>query len=208
MEINNCGALLLIGPTGSGKTPLGNVCEKRGLWKTRCAHFDFGENLREIARTGEGPASLTGKDNRTIAWSLETGALLENENFHIAREILLGFVQGKKMTGDDLLLLNGLPRHAGQARDMDAIIDVKRVVYLECTPRVVRDRIRLNSGGDRDERMDDSLVAVQRKLELFRSRTLPLLDHYRKKDVSTARINVQVDTTPQEMHEWLDAREQ
>ncbi len=42
-------AILLLGPTGSGKTPLGQALEKKGLAGRRCVHFDFGANLREIA---------------------------------------------------------------------------------------------------------------------------------------------------------------
>ena len=42
-------ALLLIGPTGSGKTPLGELLERSGLWGRPCRHFDFGERMRRIA---------------------------------------------------------------------------------------------------------------------------------------------------------------
>ena len=205
MEINNCGALLLVGPTGSGKTPLGDICEEKGLGEGRCTHFDFGENLRKIARTGEGPASLTEEEKKTISWSLKTGALLENKYFHIARKILLNFARQAQLVEPDLILLNGLPRHVGQARDIDAIIEIKKVVYLECSPLVARERIRLNSGGDREGRKDDSLEAIQKKLELFHSRTLPLLEHYRNKHVDIEKINVQVETKPLQLHQWLDA---
>lgn len=40
-------AMVLLGPTGSGKTPLGHVFAARGFLNRRCAHFDFGENLRD-----------------------------------------------------------------------------------------------------------------------------------------------------------------
>ncbi len=44
-------ALLLLGPTGLGKTPLGLLLEARGLAGHRCVHFDFGDNLRQaVAR--------------------------------------------------------------------------------------------------------------------------------------------------------------
>lgn len=41
-------AVLLLGSTGSGKTPLGDLIERRGLRGVRCLHFDFGVNLRKI----------------------------------------------------------------------------------------------------------------------------------------------------------------
>jgi len=42
-------AILLVGPTGAGKTPLGEWLQLHGLWGRRCHHFDFGTNLREVA---------------------------------------------------------------------------------------------------------------------------------------------------------------
>ena len=45
-------AILLLGPTAAGKTPLGQLFADRGLWGRPCVHFDFGENLRRIADSG------------------------------------------------------------------------------------------------------------------------------------------------------------
>lgn len=196
-------AILMIGPTGAGKTPFGDFCEQEGLWGTKCFHFDFGESLRRIVKTGVRPSLLTDEDIGVIIHSLKSGALLENENFHIAKNILLSFVNEKEMNEDDLLLLNGLPRHAGQATDVDEIIDVKKVLFLDCTPNVVSERIRLDSGGDRSERVDDSPEAVAKKLKLFHERTFPLLDHYRQKKAEIEKINVAVDTKPSEIHQAL-----
>ena len=41
-------AIVLLGPTGSGKTPLGDLIERCGLWGAPCLHFDFGACLRSI----------------------------------------------------------------------------------------------------------------------------------------------------------------
>jgi hypothetical protein len=45
---NSLPALLLLGPTGAGKTPLGDWLEAHGLWGRPCHHFDFGANLRAV----------------------------------------------------------------------------------------------------------------------------------------------------------------
>ena len=42
-------AVVLLGPTGSGKTPLGEWLEAKGLGGRRCHHFDFGTRLRRVA---------------------------------------------------------------------------------------------------------------------------------------------------------------
>ena len=79
--------LLLVGPTGSGKTPLGDLLQEKGLWDKRCVHFDFGANLRKIAETPAGSSFFTNGKIDIITHSLSTGVLLENENFHIAEKI-------------------------------------------------------------------------------------------------------------------------
>ena len=52
-------AILLLGPTGSGKTPLGAALEEHGVCGRQCLHFDFGENLRACA---EGRGTLTDEE--------------------------------------------------------------------------------------------------------------------------------------------------
>ncbi len=197
--------MLLVGVTGSGKTPLGNTCEREGLWGKRCFHFDFGENLRQVAANGGGNGHLlTDRDINVVVDSLKTGALLENQNFHIAQKILMGFVEKRKLR-NDVLLLNGMPRHIGQAEDVDALVDVGTVVHLNCTPEVVYERIRLNSGGDRSERLDDTFNEIEKKVKLFEERTFPLLNHYRGKGVKVQEYNVLVETTSEEIHAWLSS---
>jgi adenylate kinase family enzyme len=203
---NRHSAILLIGPTGSGKTPVGDCLEKRGLWGHRCFHFDFGANLRKIAQAGVCPSILTDRDLAVVRQSLVTGRLLEDKEFHIAAKILQGFAEQKRAGEGDYIVLNGMPRHAGQARDVDAIANVVLVVVLECSSDVVRQRIASNVGGDREGRTDDAPSAIEEKLRIFSERTLPLLDHYRSKGVRIEAVTVGADTTPEAVVRLLEKR--
>jgi len=176
---------------------LGEWLEENGLWGRRCFHFDFGANLRQAAEQGRGV--LTDGELEVVRDVLKTGALLENENFPIAEKILRGFAEARGIRPDDLLVLNGLPRHAGQADDVDRIVDMRAVVVLECSANVVRERIRTNAGGDRAGRTDDSPAAVANKLWIFEERTRPLLDHYRAKRVRVITVPVGPTTGPADM---------
>jgi adenylate kinase len=198
-------AVLLLGPTGSGKTPLGRLCEQKGLRGRRCAHFDFGEQLRRIGAGDADAVPLSKPDLQLVRESLRTGALLEDESFHVARAILQSFVRNRGLDVDDLLLLNGLPRHQGQARDLHPWVRVVAVVCLECEASVVRSRIALDTGGDRHGRSDDSAAEMERKLRIFRERSLPLLDHYREKNAKIIRITIGVDTTAEQAYRQLRA---
>ena len=196
-------AILLLGPTGSGKTPLGDMIEERGLGGKRCAHFDFGAQLRAIDAAGVPPPGLADADVAFIGKVLREAALLEDEHFHVACAILAAFVRDKGLAADDLIVLNGLPRHVGQANDLDALVRVQMVVVLECTAEVVEERIKLNAGGDRAERTDDSLDEVAKKLATFHERTLPLIEHYRAQGARIEAIEVAVQTRPAAVHARL-----
>lgn len=197
--MNKNHAILLLGPTGSGKTPLGIYLEQRGIPGKRCLHFDFGNELRNIEKADVSPSQFTKDDLEYIKKVLKEGALLENETFYIAEKILNSFIIKNSIANNDLIILNGLPRHIGQAGDVDAIVDIKMVVYLECSREVVRERIRLNSGGDRYARIDDSIEEVEKKLGIFHKRTSPLLQYYKNKSIPVKNIAVEVNSTPAEI---------
>jgi adenylate kinase family enzyme len=185
-------AILVVGPTGSGKSPLGDWLETHGLRSRRCHHFDFGSNLRAAS-------GLTPEETRFLQDVLQRGALLENNTFHIALKILDAFIAARKPQPDDLLVMNGLPRHAGQAEQLDRHLEFIAVVQLVCDGATVLQRLRKNTGGDRAARDDDSRELVEKKLQIFRERTAPLIEHYRQRGVPVVEVEVGVETQPAEM---------
>ncbi len=192
-------AILLVGPTGSGKTPLGRLLQRRGLRGRRCRHFDFGQQLRDVAAAETPPKYLTPEDVQVIRAVLADGALLADEHFPIAERILRAFLDRCNLGPDELVVLNGLPRHVGQARDIERIVTVREVIYLRCTAEVARQRIASNIGGDRDGRGDDEMRSVRNRLETFARRILPLVDYYRQAGVPVRTIHVGPETTAEQM---------
>lgn len=199
-------ALLLVGPTGSGKTPLGRELEERGLAGRRCLHFDFGAELRAVAASPGSVPGLTADELRTVRLSLKTGALLEDRDFPIALKILEGFEARMSMAGADILVLNGLPRHAGQAEMLEPRVRVRAVAVLRASAETVLERIRLDSGGDRGERADDRLESVRSRLETYRDRTLPLIGFYEARGAVVVRVPVSVRATAEDMRRFLEDR--
>ncbi len=197
-------AIVLVGPTGSGKTPLGQLLEKEGLGGRPCLHFDFGEALRASAKQQTG--QLTCFEREVIEKSLRTGALLENEHFPIAKKLLANYLTERNENGDRLVVLNGIPRHTGQAESIEAVVRMQTVVSLECEPRMVWERIRNNTGGDRDGRADDSLEEIEKRIESFTKRTAPLLKYYREIGVPVLSLDAGIETTAQDMRSQLEAK--
>jgi adenylate kinase family enzyme len=186
-----------VGPTGSGKTPLGDHLEKWGWRGRRCRHFDFGARLRAVA--GGRADGFTGDEVAFVSKVLQTGALLENDAFHLAEKILRAFLEAGGTPPGDLLIMNGLPRHVGQAEALDDLVAIDTVVQLDCRPEVVLQRLRLNPGGDRTARADDHIALVEDKLRIFSRRTAPLLAHYGSRGAEIRRLRVEVASRPQDL---------
>jgi adenylate kinase family enzyme len=195
-------AILLLGPTGSGKTPLGDFIAGQGFAGRRCAHFDFGARLRHAAEHGE--AGLTPDDLAFIRRVLRGGALLENDTFYIAHTLLENFITRHALSGRHLVILNGLPRHAGQADAVGKTLSIILVIALECTAETTLERIAANSGGDRAGRTDDSVAEVIRKLETYAARTRPLLEYYSAAGTPCRTVQVGLNTVPEDILQAVD----
>ncbi|MBM4147963.1 MAG: hypothetical protein FJ224_02810 [Lentisphaerae bacterium] len=196
-------AVLIVGPTGVGKTPLGEALDRNGLLGSRCCHFDFGQALRDAA---EGGGVLDPAENVFVRRLLEEGALLEDDRFPLALKLLRAFIADREMKPADILVLNGIPRHSGQARDISPVADVRVVIALRASPETVAERIRRDTGGDRRGREDDSPADIARKLKIFADRTAPLLDHYRRAGVELRTIDVGIETTAEEVVRMIETR--
>jgi adenylate kinase len=196
-------AILLLGPTGAGKTPLGEWLEVHGLWSHRCHHFDFGLNLREIA-AGNSGKYFSHEEVLFLRDVVDKGVLLENESFPLALKILRGFISAHRVESCDTLVMNGLPRHAGQAEALAPLVDFVSVVELNCSAATVWERLHSNAGGDRADRTDDEITLVEKKLTVFAARTQPLLNWYRSRGVPCIRLAVGPDTQPAILHAILE----
>ena len=87
----------------------------------------------------------------------------------------------------------------GQARDVDGLVDIRELVVLEAAPEVILERIARNSGGDRIGRKDDAVDAVRARLQTYRARTLPLIDHYARRGARQVRLPVGIDTNADQL---------
>jgi len=204
-------AMLVLGPTGSGKTPLGELLCNQGFGRWRFYHFDFGHQLRTIVSGSLSSRLFDDNERQLIAEILRSGRLLTNEEFFIADRLLRSFLSRLPRMSErtEIVVLNGLPRNVFQAERVADIVTIRLVVSLDCNQDVVLQRIQANAGGDRIGRHDDGLDLVSRKLVLYEQETKPLRDFYKSRGVPIVELPVTASSTAEELrsllfHQWRE----
>jgi adenylate kinase family enzyme len=193
-------SLLLIGPTGAGKTPLGEELEKRGLFGKKVHHFDFGKNLRMVAQN---EIPLPERDKELIIEILKEGRLLKPEEFYLAENLLKNFLKLCNFEKEDILLFNGLPRNLYQAEKLSYSFHIEKVIYLKVDEKTLYFRLKNDPAGDRKEREDDLEELLQKKLKWFYEQNLPLLDYYSTKGGPILKIEVSEGDTGLTLYQKL-----
>ena len=185
--------LVLLGKQGAGK----------GTQATRVAqhyeipHLSTGDMFRELAARG-------------TAFGLEAKRYMDAGDL-VPDEIVVGVVEECLAPGgplDDGFVLDGFPRTLAQAKELDRVldgrpldasvnIDVPREIVLH---RLAGRRVCENDGtvyhvnmppkhnwtcdvcgGPVVQRADDTEEAIDRRLELYDTETVPIIDYYRER---------------------------
>ena len=181
--------LLLYGPPGSGKGTQADMLTKRFA----IPHISTGDILRAEVKNG----TPLGKQAQPIM----------ARGDYVPDEIMIGIIRNRLAEPDTEagFILDGFPRTIPQAEALDALLSdiakpFDRVVYLQVdTPELVKRLAgRMTCPVDQKtfppgtkncpydgsallQREDDKPEAVQQRIEVYLTKTLPLLDYYRSK---------------------------
>ena len=153
--------LLFLGPPGAGKgTQAERLCASHGLM-----HLSTGELLRaEVAAN-----SPLGQE----------AAAVMNRGELVSDDLVLAIVEKQLTTQSGGWLLDGFPRTVIQAEALEPILEqlkqpIQAVVLLELNDAALIQRL-LSRG-----RTDDNESVIRHRLEVYREKTAPLIDHYRQ----------------------------
>ena len=159
---------LLFGPPGSGKGTQGKTLGTI----PRFFHCACGDVFRSIdTRTTVGRAFLEYSSK---------GQLVPDEiTVQLWKARIDAAVDGHQFKPDiDTLVLDGIPRNVGQAKIMDALIDVQKVFHLSCPNREAL-YTRLKKRALKDNRLDDANdEVIKRRLETYEEESKPILGYY------------------------------
>lgn len=154
--------VIIIGIQGAGKSTQGNLLAK----KLRVAYLSTGHIFREIAKE----KTAIG---RYIKEVMNAGYLIpDKKTLEIVSEYLA------RPTYKKGYILDGFPRTLGQVKAFKNGID--KVIYLNVPDKEALWRLSFRNGENRE---DETLKAILKRIELFHKLTEPVLGYYRKKGV-------------------------
>jgi adenylate kinase len=157
-------AVVLLGMPGSGKSTQGHMLgEAPGL-----VHVVMGDVLRGA------------RDQPAIGARLDRGELIPDQRvLDLLGEHLVELVAaGDYHPGEDLLVLDGVPRTEAQARALDRRLTVLRAILLRCDdPDQVRERLAQRAG-EEDRRDDTDPAVIEARLAGSAERLEPLRAWY------------------------------
>ena len=160
--------ILLFGAPGSGKGTQGKILSNVPSF----FHFACGDAFRNLR--------IEDPMGRVFIEHSSKGELVPDETTIAlwAKNIKASTVDGEFDPSRDILVLDGIPRNANQARILADTLDVKAVFYLACadSAKMVE---RLQRRALRENRLDDAnLEVIKKRLETYELETKPVLDFY------------------------------
>lgn len=152
--------IILIGMPGSGKSTQGNLLSK----KLDIPYLSTGHIFRDLAKERS-------KLGRQIKLIMNAGLLISDaKTLRIVSDYLA------RPEYEKGYILDGFPRTLNQAEKFKNGID--HVIYLKVSDKEILWRLAYR---DSEEREDDTLLAIRRRIEVFHKFTEPVLDFYSKK---------------------------
>ena len=151
--------IILIGIQGAGKSTQGNLLSGN----LKIPYLSTGHIFRDLAKehTPEG---------RYIKEIINAGYLLPDDK---TLQVVSEYLHREEYRNG--YILDGFPRTTVQAQTFDH--DINKVIYLKVSDKEALWRI---SGRD-EERDDETLKAIRKRIELFHEITEPVLEYYREK---------------------------
>lgn len=151
--------IILIGIQGSGKSTQGNILsEKLGI-----PYLSTGHIFRNLAQE----KTPIGKQIKLV---MNAGLLIsDRKTIKIVSDYL------RRPDYEKGYIMDGFPRTLNQAEKFENGID--KVFYLKISDKEALWRI----SGRSEDREDDTLLAIRKRIDLFHKFTEPVIEHYRKR---------------------------
>ena len=166
--------IVLLGPPGCGK----GTQSKLLVENNNFVQLSTGDLLR--ATTSDNKSEVGQK----IKQIMQQGGLVP-DNFVI--DIIVKKVSDLK---DQNIIFDGFPRNIEQAKFLDKSLEKKAislnyVIFFGIDYKVLESRInkRIEQSSGEDLRTDDNLEVLNKRINIYKESTLPIVDYYKTKNI-------------------------
>lgn len=157
--------IIIIGIQGAGKSTQGNLLSK----KLNIPYLSSGHIFRQMAKE-KTPLG------RYIKETVNAGVLVPDNK---VLEIIEDYLKRPEYKGG--YILDGFPRTVKQAKQFKNGVDV--VIYLDVSDKEAVWRLYGRLQEDIGEREDNTLKAIQHRLDSFHKYTMPVITHYKRRRI-------------------------
>ncbi len=153
--------LLFLGPPGAGKgTQAALLCDSQSL-----LHLSTGDLLR---------AEVAAKSSLGVE-----AAEIMNRGELVSDSLVLSIVEKRLSSHFDGWLLDGYPRNLSQAKALGDLLEkinqpISAVFSIELEDEILIERLLARG------RTDDNEAVIRNRLAVYREKTFPLIEHYKK----------------------------
>jgi adenylate kinase len=160
--------IVFLGPPGAGK---GTQCSLLSR-QLDIPHVSTGQILRSAVGAGS-------KLGQLVKGFLDAGDLVPDD-------LMIKLIRERLKEADCScgFILDGFPRTIEQARQLDSMLALLKLTLTDVVEIVVSEselKTRLLERAAQEGRSDDTAEVVGRRLEIYRSSTIPVSEYYRNK---------------------------
>ena len=171
--------IILIGIQGSGKSTQGNLLSQNlGI-----PYLSTGHIFREMAKE----KTPLGRKVKEIM----TAGLLQPDGLTV--QVVESYL--KRPEYEKGYIMDGFPRTVEQVEKFKNGVD--RVICLDISDKEALRRLAYQNDGTRP---DDSVTAIEKRIELFHSVTQPVIDYYKRKGML---VEIDGEQSIEEIHQQI-----
>ena len=167
--------ILLFGPPGVGKSTQAKLLDKK-----RFVYISSGEVLRRNEKNTKFRNSTLGK---RVSKIMSSGKLIPNKiMIDIFLQTIKEYISRKIFNPKkQILVLDGIPRNRSQARIINNIFNIIKIIYIYShNDSRLADRI-LKRAKKEGRSEDQNMNIIRKRLAIYKKETNKVLDYYHKK---------------------------
>ena len=166
--------IVLLGPPGCGKGTQSKLLVERNNF----LQLSTGDLLREET------------SNRESRYGEEINRIMKNGDLVPDKIVIDLIIEKITNFSDQNLIFDGFPRNINQAsvldQSLDSIsVDLDHAILIDVDFSILEERIknRVKENNNQQQRQDDNLETLLKRIEVYKKDTFPIIEYYKKKGI-------------------------